>query len=79
MYSSRPAAKEVSLPYILNNTSAFMDILKFGHHTTDQANPTQTPPGVIRISDKEARDRSTIPYIDPNPVPFTTLILSTPD
>ena len=55
-----------------------MDILKFGHHATNQTNPTQTPAGVIKISDKEARERSTIPYIDPNPVPFTTLTLSTP-
>jgi hypothetical protein len=55
-----------------------MDILKFGYHTSNQTNPTQTPAGVIKISDKEARDRSTIPYIDPNPVPFTTLRLSTP-
>ena len=55
-----------------------MDNLDFGHHATNQANPTQTPAGVINISDKEARDRDTIPYIDPNPVPFTTLRLSTP-
>ena len=55
-----------------------MDILKFGHHATNQTNPTQTPAGIIKISDKEARERSTIPYIDPNPVPFTTLTLSTP-
>ena len=39
----------------------------------------ETPAGVIkRVSDKEVRDRSTILYIDPNPVPFTTLTLSTP-
>jgi hypothetical protein len=50
-----------------------MDMIKFGHHASDQ-----TPAGVIKISDKEARDRSTIPYIDPNPVPLTTLMLSTP-
>jgi hypothetical protein len=56
----------------------FMDILKFGHHATNQTNTTETPAGVIKISDKEARERSTIPYIDPNPVPFTTLRLSTP-
>ena len=55
-----------------------MDILEFGPHATNQTNPTQTPAGVIKISDKEARNRSTIPYIDPNPVPFTTLRLSTP-
>jgi hypothetical protein len=55
-----------------------MDMVEFGHHASDQTNPTQTPDGVIKISDKEARDRSTIPYIDPNPVPFTTLRLSTP-
>jgi Alginate lyase len=55
-----------------------MDMVEFGHHASDQTNPTQIPAGVIKISDKEARDRSTIPYIDPNPVPFTTLRLSTP-
>jgi hypothetical protein len=56
-----------------------MDILEFGHNATNQTNTTQTPAGVIKISDKEAREHSTIPYIDPNPVPFTTLRLSTPD
>ena len=55
-----------------------MDMVEFGHHASDQTNPTHTPAGVIKISDKEARDCSTIPYIDPNPVPFTTLRLSTP-
>jgi hypothetical protein len=55
-----------------------MDMIEFGHHASDQTNPPQTPAGVIKISDKEARDRSTIQYIDPNPVPFTTLTLSTP-
>ena len=55
-----------------------MDILEFGDPDY-QINPTQTPAGVIKISDKEAKDWSTIPYIDPNPVPFTTLTLSTPD
>ena len=54
-----------------------MDMIKFGHHASDKTNPTQTPAGVIKIGDKEARDHSTIPYIDPNPVPFTTLRLST--
>ena len=53
-------------------------MVKFGHHASDQTNTTQTPAGVIKISDKEARDRSIVPYIDPNPVPFTTLRLSTP-
>ena len=36
-----------------------MDMVEFGHHASDQTNPIQTPDGVIKISDKEARDRST--------------------
>ena len=50
--------------------------------TDSQLFPSGLPHGVVKITDKESRARSIIPYIDPNPFPrlvFTGLQLQTED
>jgi hypothetical protein len=54
--------------YIMTTGYLFMDILEFGHHVTNQTDPT---------SNQNKRQGSYGPQ-HPNPVPFTTLRLSTP-
>ena len=41
-----------------------MDILEFRHHATNQTNPTQSPAGVIKISNKEARQKMMMEHMD---------------